>query len=173
MNPFRRILNFFRPKPGVIGLPRYAHEVPANPRLHALDFAERYALPMDYHVATRMTELGIPRESIGIHDPDEGGLWRAFIPHGTQGGAVLGEEIGVDSGVFNDDLLKADYDEKARKLFERSRLRDRLDAIIVHEFEEQRCGTHVGALMAAPTTALPVNERVREILRAMEKGWKR
>jgi hypothetical protein len=58
-------------------------------------------------------------------------------------------------------------------LFERSRLRDRLDSIIAHEFEEHRNGmSHVAALKAAPETDLRISERAREICRAMEKGWR-
>jgi hypothetical protein len=69
--------------------------------------------------------------------------------------------------------MKADYGKKAGKLFERSRLRDRLDAIIAHEYEEHRHGvSHESALKAAPKTQLPISDRAREIAKAMEKGWR-
>jgi hypothetical protein len=71
-------------------------------------------------------------------------------------------------------LLKADYDEKAARLFGKSRLRDRMDAIIAHEYEEHRHGmSHVEALKAAPGTALPIRDQARQICREMERGWKR
>jgi len=75
--------------------------------------------------------------------------------------------------VFNLDLLNKDYDEKAAMLFERSRLRDQLDSIIAHEYEEHRNGmSHAAALKAAPKTDLPISERAREICRTMEKEWR-
>jgi hypothetical protein len=105
---------------------------------------------------------------------DAGIHWAAFHPHGTVGGsyAPAGRVI-ADSGVFNLDLLKKNYSEEASKLFERSRLRDRLDSIIAHEFEKHRNGmSHAAALNAAPKTDLPISDRAREICRAMERGWK-
>jgi hypothetical protein len=61
----------------------------------------------------------------------------------------------------------------AAALFEKSRLRDRLDSIIAHEYEEHRHGmSHNAALKTAPRTGLPITERAREICRAMERGWK-
>ena len=67
-------------------------------------------------------------------------------------------------------MLKAGYDEKAVSLFGKSRLRDRMDAIIAHEYEERRNGmSHVEALKAAPKTALPIREGAREISREMER----
>jgi hypothetical protein len=144
-----------------------------DPAAHARDFAERYAEPLEYAVTQRMTELRIPVDRIGYADPDLGGRWRIFNPHQGQGGEVMGDGIGIDSGVLNPDLLKTDYTRKAARLFERSRLRDRLDAIITHEYEEYRNGfDHRKALKAAPRTDLPISDRAREILRAMEKGWR-
>jgi hypothetical protein len=141
-----------------------------DPASHARDFSARYAENIELAVSQRMMDLGVPTACIGFPDPDHGGVWRAFFPHSGRGGVVLGEGIGIDSGVFNPDLLKVDYGWKTGELFERSRLRDRMDAIIAHEFEEQRHGSHSGALNAAPKTALPISHRAREICRAMEKG---
>ena len=79
----------------------------------------------------------------------------------------------VDSGVLNLSLLRKDYGREADGLFEKSRLRDRLDAIIAHEYEEHRHGmSHNAALENATGTSLPITERAREICRAMERGWK-
>jgi hypothetical protein len=122
-----------------------------------------------------MTELGIATGQIGMPDADHGIRHAAFHPHGTQGGINSpGGRLIVDSGLFHLDLLKADYGEQAARPFEKSRLRDRLDAIIAHEYEEHRHGmSHVEALKHSPTTDLPISDKAREICRQMEKGWKR
>ena len=79
----------------------------------------------------------------------------------------------IDSGLLNDDLLKKDYGTKAARLFERARLRDRLDVIIAHEYEEHRHGmSHEAALKAAPKTELPISDRARELAKAMSRGWR-
>ncbi len=46
------------------GTPPSARQIPAHPELHALDFAKRYAEPLDYHAAQTMIDLGIPRDLI-------------------------------------------------------------------------------------------------------------
>ena len=140
---------------------------------HALDFAERYAQDLDLAVAQRMCELGIHDDQIGMPDCIMGINWAAFHPHGTDGGNNSPDgRLIVDSGVLNLDLLRKDYGRKAAALFEKSRLRDRLDAIIAHEYEEHLHGmSHEAALEAAPRTKLPITERAREICRAMEQGW--
>ena len=195
-NPFRRLLDLFC-KPAMIGTPPSHRPMWNDPAQHARDFAGRYAEPLEYAMTQRMTELRIPPDRIGYADPDLGGRWRVFNPHQGKGGEVMGDGIGkvkvvasplpalgkggevmgdgigIDCGVLNSELLKSDHTRKAARLFERSRLRDRLDAIIVHEFEEHRNGfDHRMALEAAPKTDLPIGDRGREILRAMEKGWK-
>ena len=148
-NPFKRIRDFFR-KPAMIGTPPSKRPMWRDPAEHAEDFAKRYAEPMDYHVSQRMTELGI--QLIGMPDRDAGMEWAAFHPHGKAGGSYAPDgRLIVDSGVFNLDLLREDYGEEASRLFERSRLRDRLDSIIAHEYEENRNGmSHGAALKAAP-----------------------
>jgi hypothetical protein len=159
------------PQPGMAGTPPSARPaISADPAEHAEDFGRRYAEPMEYHVIERMTELGLPEERIGYHD--QGG-WHAFFTDTCKGGVVVGDRIGVDTGVFNTDLLEPDYGEETGKPFGRSRLRDRLDAIIAHEHAESVCGSHAEALEQAPKTELPIRERAREILRAMEKTRRR
>jgi hypothetical protein len=170
---FRRAKRLSEPLPAMIGLPPSQRPMWHDPAAHARDFAERYAEPMDYHVARRMTELRI--QAIGMPDREAGVEWAAFHPHGTFGGSYAPDgRLIADSGVFNLDLLKKDYDNEASGIFERSRLRDRLDSIIAHEFEEHRNGmSHTEALKHAPKTELPISDRAREICRAMEKGWRR
>ena len=79
----------------------------------------------------------------------------------------------LDSGVFNADLLMADYGEQMTQLFAKSPLRDRLDLLIAHEYEEHRNGmSHVKALEAVPVTKLRISDRVRGLGSAMREGWK-
>ena len=138
------------------------------------DFAERYAQEIDLAVAERMRELGIHDDQIGMPDGIAGIDWAAFHPHGTEGGNNSPDgRLIVDSGVLNLDLLTKDYGREAAALFEKSRLRDRVDAIIAHEYEEHRHGMdHELALKHAPDTALPISERAREICRTMATGWR-
>jgi hypothetical protein len=174
MNPFRRIRHFFR-KPAMTGTPPSRRPLWHNPAAHARDFSERYAEPLNYHVENRMMELGIHPDRIGCPDPVRGGRWAAFHPTGTQGGHNRPEgNLNADSGLFDLDLLSKDYGKEAARLFGKSGLRDRLDAIIAHEFEEHRPGrSHVEALAQAPKTELPISERARELCEAMRSGWKK
>jgi hypothetical protein len=80
MNPFRRIADFFRHKPGMIGTPPSQRAMWHDPAAHARDFAHRCAGDIDLAVAARMMELGIPNHQIGRPDPDHRGQWRAFFP---------------------------------------------------------------------------------------------
>ena len=63
------------------------------------------------------------------------------------------------SGILNPELLKAGPE--AAGLFERSRLRDRMDAIIAHEYEEiERRDEHVKRLTNMPRRPqLPISKR--------------
>ena len=47
------------------------------------------------------------------------------------------------------------------------RLKDRIDAIIAHEYEELRAGgNHVEAIKAAAKTELPISDEARRLNRA-------
>jgi hypothetical protein len=172
-NPFKRIRDFFR-RPAMIGTPPSKRPMWHDPAEHAKDFAKRYAVELDYAVSQRMMELGIPDDQIGMRNIGYGPPRLVFQPYGVEGGNVRENgEIIVDSGLLNDDVLRKDYGKKAARLFERSRLRDRLDAIVAHEYEEHRHRmSHEAALKAAPKTDLPISDRAREIAKAMEKGWR-
>ena len=75
--------------------------------------------------------------------------------------------VAVDSGVLNPDLLKG---EKGGRIWRKARLRDRIDAIITHEYEELRhSGSHVAALKAAAKTELPISDGARRLCRAMAR----
>ena len=133
---------------------------------HARDFAERNADPMNYHVENRMIELGIHSDRIG---PRKYGYpHRAFWPEETTGGGnVPSGRLTVDSGVFNTELM-ANRPE-AGAVWARSKLRDRIDAIIAHEDAESQTGDHDHDLaeVMAPDSALPITQAARRILRAI------
>ena len=81
-------------------------------------------------------------------------------------GATGGENttgVIVNSGVLNPDLLKG---KKGSRIWPKARVRDRIDAIIAHECEELRHGSHADALKAAPTTRLPISDEARRLCRA-------
>jgi hypothetical protein len=140
-------------------------KLPPDPADHAEEFAHRWADKLDEYCAIRMQELGIPERQLGTHDLGGDGRWRAFIARERQGGN-LWEGIAVNSGVLNPELLKG---RKGGRVFAKARLRDRIDAIIAHEFEEHRLGTHELALKHAPKTALPITDGARRILKAMAR----
>jgi hypothetical protein len=122
-----------------------------------------------------MMELGIPDGQIGTPNYGPGPRRLAFQPYGEAGGRIKADgEIIVDSGLLNDDLLEHKYGNKAGQMFERARLRDRLDAILAHEFEEHRQGMDQdAALKFAPRTELPISDQARRSSVEMEKGWGR
>jgi hypothetical protein len=169
MKPFRRLLRRLR-KP--VGFPLGQH-VPADPADHAEDFAHRYAEPIDWLAGIRMEELGILNDRIGSNDHVHGLSGAAFNPYERDGGGNdPNGPVNVDSGVFNPELMTEAYTKKTAKVWRKSRLRDRIDAIIAHEISEADHGTHEAALKMAPKTELPINDRARRILVEMEKGWR-
>ena len=80
----------------------------------------------------------------------------------------------MDSGILNPRWHAESIGLEAEALWEKARLRDRIDAAIAHEFEEVKAeGSHDLAVENAPETALPINEKVRELLRAIREGERR
>jgi hypothetical protein len=160
--------------PAMIGALPSTRPIWHNPAAHARDFAERYGKPLDEYVSVRMEELGVPEGRLGASDHNHGIEWCAFNPFEDTGGGVgaVGQ-VNVDSGVLNPDLMTKPYGSKAGRLWATSRLRDRIDAIIAHEISEGDHTTHEAALKAAPLTDMPISQRAREILRAMERGSRR
>ena len=136
---------------------------PADLSDHAEGFSYRYEFPLDQYCALRMQELGIPEHLHGTRDLEGDGRWTAFIPRDRQGGSLL-EGIAVNSGCLNPDLLKG---KPGGRVYAKARLRDRIDAIIAHEYEEDRTGSHAAALKSGPTTKLRISDEARRILRAM------
>ena len=141
---------------------------PFDPADHAEDFAHRWADMLDRYAAERMEGLGIPPEQIGSADRLHDIPWCAFNPYERDGGGLApGGRINVDSGVLNPEWNARQIGPVARAAWGRSRLRDRIDAAITHEFEEGRGGSHEFAVEHAPETDLPVGGRVRALLRAI------
>lgn len=135
---------------------------PSDPADHAEGFAHRYANDLNAYCAIRMQELGIPKQLHGATDFDGDGRWKAFIAHGRSGGNLT-DGISVNSGALNPALLEG----KGSRVWAKARLRDRIDAVICHEYEDDRLGTHEAALKHAPKTALPITDGARRILKAM------
>jgi hypothetical protein len=136
---------------------------PADPGLHANQIAQEWEDVGERYVRRRMQELSIPGEMIG--EPIYGGQggWRAFDSQGRHGGANTTGVV-VDSGVLNPELLKR---KKGGRIWPKMRLKDRIDAIIAHEYEELRSGgKHAEALKAAARTELPISDEARRLNRA-------
>ena len=138
---------------------------PTDPADHAVDFSIRWTDRLDQYCAERMEELGIPGDKIGAGDLRPGMSWCAFDPQGREGGSIT-SGITVNSGVLNPDLLKGG---KGSRIWPKSRLRDRIDAIIAHEWAEAKHVSHTAALKEAARTELPVSDGTKRILRAMAR----
>jgi hypothetical protein len=159
-----------KPRPGMIGSPPSARRmaaIPTNPTDHAVQFAREWADRLELYVEGRMHALDIPERQIGHGDPDYGIPWRVFFPHGTTGGSVIGQRIGVNSGVLNPDLLINPYGPKAAEVWAKSRLRDRIDAVVAHEQQEGLGLSHEEAVRGAADTLLAITDGARRILRAI------
>ena len=155
-------------KPAMIGLPPSARGLPAVPAdkgLHAQRVAREWRDVGQSYAERRMKELGIPKPKIGADDPRAGKPWRVFDPDEKTGGSVS-TGIVIDSGVLNPDLLKG---KKAGRIWPKAHLRDRIDAIIAHEWAEDKTLDHDAALKAAAKTELPVSDGAKRILKAMAR----
>jgi hypothetical protein len=141
-----------------------------DPAAHATDFATRNADALERLVGQRMRDVGVPDHLIGDM-PLGGGTRSAFHPQaGTGGGVTVGRGINVDSGDFNPNLLGDPAAGGAARTWSRARLRDRIDAVIAHEYEEAIAGTHGAALRNAPNTKLNISPEARQLLREMTGG---
>lgn len=110
-----------------------------------------------------MHELGIPDDKNGAPDFDGDGRWLAFQPRDRSGGNITSGVV-VNSACLNPDLFKG---RKGGRIWPKAPLRNRVDAIIAHEWEEDRLGSHEAALKGAPKSDLPITQGARRILRAM------
>ncbi len=136
-----------------------------DPADHAEDFSRRWRDRLEEYCTLRMDGLGIHRALIGEPNFAGDGRWWAFNPGGRIGGNTI-SGIVVDSGVLNPELLKG---QKGGRLWRKARLRDRIDAVIAHEYEESRCQDHMKALKAAAKTELPITAGARKICRVIAR----
>jgi hypothetical protein len=150
--------------------------IPGDPGDHAEDFALRYYEPLEGYSRRRMRELGIPENRIGAYDIDFEFRHAAFFPREWTGGENSpGARINLNSGVLNPKLLAHRFGPRISEIWEKGRLRDRMDAVIVHEdieglkvAEGQGLDVaHAVAIVQAPDTPRPITEGARRILRAM------
>jgi hypothetical protein len=157
------------PPPGMIGLPPSARGLTGRPQDiadHASAVAQEWEDVGESYVQKRMRDHGIPKNQIGQPDYDGDGRWRAFDPREKKGGANTTGVV-VDSGALNPELFKG---KKGGRIYPKMRLRDRIDAISAHEYEELRHeGSHAAALKAAPKTKLPISDEARRLCRAMAR----
>jgi hypothetical protein len=112
-----------------------------------------------------MEELDSPDEKLGASDLRAHMKWCAFDPYGRGGGSIT-QGVTVNSGALNPALLKG---KKGGRIWPKARLRDRIDAIIAHEWAEARHGDHGAALKAGARTELSVSPGARRILKAMAR----
>ncbi len=150
--------------PGMIGLPPSARGGrPADPGVHAQQIAREWADVGSSYVERRNRELGIHDGMNGQPDFTGDGRWITFDPYEREGGRNTTGVV-VDSGVLNPELLKG---KKGGRIWPKMRLKDRVDAIISHEYEELLAnGNHAKAIRNAPKTKLPISEEARRLNRA-------
>jgi hypothetical protein len=153
-----------KPPPGMIGLPPSARSGrPADPGLHAIQIAQEWEDVARGYVRRRNRELGIPEHMNGQPDYAGDGRWIAFDPYEREGGRNTTGVV-VDSGVLNPELLKG---KKGGRIWAKMRLKDRIDAIISHEYEELKAnGNHAEAIRNAAKTRLPISDEARRLNRA-------
>jgi hypothetical protein len=174
---FRRAKRPVTPSPVMIGLPPSARGLtgrPADIAEHARQVAREWQDVAEAYVQKRMKELGIPDDEIGAPDDRRGGEKRAFLPDETIGGSNgTGWRLFVDRGVLNPELNAAAIGPEASRLWAKSRLRDRIDAVTAHEHLEARGIAHDEVVQRVPDTDLPIGKNAERILRSMAHGVKR
>lgn len=145
-----------------------------------IDFASRHYSVINRVISNRMRQVGIPDDVIGIRQfpgVEEGAFTR--FPDTQIGGNVnpnvvpFPQGIALDHGVFDIDHPKM----RSVPTWALSRLRDRIDAAIVHEYIESLLSPptelagveavewlHWESVRRGPDTKLPVTEQARTIL---------
>jgi hypothetical protein len=163
--------------PAMIGLPPSARGLtgrPVNIAAHASAVAREWEDVTEAYVQKRMRELGIPDHQIGAPDYERGGIKQAFLPGEVIGGTHgTGRRLFVDSGTLNPQLNAESIGPEASTVWAKSRLRDRIDAVIAHEHLEAQGVPHDEVVQRAPDTELLISENPRRILRSMAEGAKR
>ena len=135
-----------------------------------LDFATRYFELLNRAIANRMRHVGVPADMIGIaYWGVDRGAFVHYVP--PQLGGNLRRDlrglagINVDPAVFDIDTPKVGMLPAWRS----GSLKDRIDAVIAHEFTEANapdgCDFHEFALENAERTELTITDHARVILR--------
>jgi hypothetical protein len=137
---------------------------------HVADFANQYQEPLNAAIGNRMRQVGVPDEMVGIkyYGVDEGAFVR-YDPPQLGGNIRVGTNgkpgINVDPAVFDANAPKMGQLPSWRS----ASLRDRIDAVIAHEYTEvtapQGVDFHIHALKNAENTPLKITDRARQILK--------
>ena len=163
--------------PAMVGLPPSARGLtgrPADPALHAKEVAREWEDVAESYIQERMRQLGIPDHQIGAPDYQRGSVRRVFLADEAIGGSYgTGRRLFVDSGVLNPKLNAEVIGSEASKVWAKARLRDRIEAVIVHEHLEAQGIPHDEVVERAADTNLPISENARRILRSIAEGVRR
>ncbi len=161
----------------MVGLPPSARGLtgrPAEPALHAKEVAREWEDVAESYIQERMRQLGIPDHQIGAPDYQRGGVRRVFLADEAIGGSYgTGRRLFVDSGVLNPKLNAEVIGSEASKVWAKARLRDRIEAVIVHEHLEAQGIPHDEVVERAADTTLPIGKNARRILRRIAEGVRR
>ena len=160
--------------PAMVGLPPSARGLtgrPADPALHAKEVAREWEDVAESYIQERMRQLGIPDHQIGAPDYQRGSVRRVFLADEAIGGSYgTGRRLFVDSGVLNPKLNAEVIGSEASKVWAKARLRDRIEAVIVHEHLEAQGIPHDEVVERAADNNLPISENARRILRSIAEG---
>lgn len=134
------------------------------------DFADRYQEPLSRAIGNRMRRVGVPEEMIGVKwwGVDEGPFVR-YHPPQLGGNVRIGTNgrpgINIDPAVFDASAPKVG----SLASWQSASLRDRIDAVIAHEYAEALAPAgvdfHVYAVQNAENTPVKISDRARDILR--------
>lgn len=151
-----------------------------NPPSDVVAFATEWEAELSAAVGNRMRAVGVPDELIGIKGmpfEDSG----AFVRGHAIGGAnnnIPGRGIVGDGPGINVDLAALDvrFTQMSKvTCWASASLKDRVDAVIAHEFTEVGAepfpglSPHQRAIKFAPETTLKITDRARQILREIRR----
>ncbi len=139
------------------------------------EFADAYQEPLNRVIANRMRQVGVPEEMIGIQWWGiEAGAFVRYQPPQLGGNIRRGTNgrpgINVDPAVFDADAPKVGRLPAWRS----ASLRQRIDAVIAHEYTEalapESVDFHTHALQNAENTSLQISDQARQILREYRRA---
>ena len=140
-------------------------------------FAEEWEAILVLAVARRMRAVGVPDSMIGISGmpyEDPGAFVRTHAVGGSNnnipGRGIIGDRPGINVDIA---VLDAGFPPMLKVMaWSEGRLKDRIDAVIAHEYTEVMLSTptagrtpHQDAVETAPETSLKITEGARRILR--------